>query len=260
MDFVRDHEGHEAVGDTESGAAEAPEQSDDPELLVFGLLDEEGGEHGANDPAREGADECCDGDPEDSGQQGFWEPLGGWEGELVSCISTTDEGDDGEQLADESFGPSGDDAGEHPAGCEDERPVREGRDNGVLHGKGGLVRLERGGGLVAGVPALAALPEEVIAEGEGGHGFDHWHRAREHACVVAASRFEFDVLEVGRDGLLGVEDGGGGFECDAEKDVLSIGDTALDASGAVGGGANATIAHAERVVVGFACEECACES
>ncbi len=147
VDFVSGHEGHEAVGDSESSAAEAPEQSDDPELLVFGLFDEEGGEHGANDPACEGSDECCDGDPEDSWQQGFWEPLGGWEGKLVSCIPTTYEGDDGEQLADEAFGPSGDDAGEHPAGCEDERPVREGWDNGVLHGKGGLVRLACGGWL-----------------------------------------------------------------------------------------------------------------
>ena len=95
----------------------------------------------------------------------------------------------------------------------------------------------------------------MVTEGEGRHGFDHGDCAGKNAGVMSSAGFELDVFEVGGDGLLGMEDGGGGFECDAEEDVLSVGDAALDAAGPVGGGPDFSVAHSEGVVVGFSREE-----
>ena len=55
---------------------------------------------------------------------------------------------------------------------------------------------------------------------------------------MAAAAFELGIFAAGGDGLLGAHDGGGGFECDAEKDVLAIGNAALDAAGMIGGAAH----------------------
>ena len=66
---------------------------------------------------------------------------------------------------------------------------------------------------------------------------------------MAALAGEFGVLAAGGDGLLGGHDGGGGFERDAENDRLAIGNAALNAAGAVAGGADLAVDHAERVVV-----------
>ena len=114
--------------------------------------------------------------------------------------------------------------------------------------------------LTTGVPALAALAQEVIAKGQSGHGFDHGDSPGQDACVVASAGFEFNVFEVSGDGLLRMENGGGWFEGDAEEDVLPVGDAALDASGAIGGGTDSSLAHPEGVVVGFAGEEGAFEA
>jgi hypothetical protein len=73
-----------------------------------------------------------------------------------------------------------------------------------------------------GVPALAALAKQVITKGQSGHGFDHWDCPRQDACVVASAGFEFNVFEVGGDGLLRMKNGGGWFEGYAKEDVFPV--------------------------------------
>lgn len=99
------------------------------------------------------------------------------------------------------------------------------------------------------------MTEKVIANGQRSHGLNHWNRAGQDTGVVASTRFELDILKVGRDGFLGVKDGGCGFECDTKEDVLSVGDTALNPSRSIGGGPNFSIAHSKGVIVGPSSEK-----
>ena len=102
--------------------------------------------------------------------------------------------------------------------------------------------------------ALGAVAEEVVCEDEEGHGFDHGDGAWEDAGVVAAAAFEGGVLVgLGGDGVLFGHDGGDWFEGDLEGDGFAVGDAALDTAGAVGGGADPAVVHAEGVVVFAAC-------
>ena len=95
----------------------------------------------------------------------------------------------------------------------------------------------------------------MIAEGESRHGFYHWDRSGQNTGVMAASGFEFDILEIRGDRLLRMEDGGGRLESHAEQDVLPVRDSTLNSSGAVGCGAHPAFAHPEGVIVGLASEE-----
>jgi hypothetical protein len=92
---------------------------------------------------------------------------------------------------------------------------------------------------------MISLAEQVVGEDEGGHGFDDGDGAGQDAGVVAAFALEFGVFAGGGDGFLRGHDGGGGLEGDAEEDVFAVGNAALDAAGAVGGGADLAVLHAE---------------
>ena len=101
----------------------------------------------------------------------------------------------------------------------------------------------------------------MVGEDEEGHGFDHGNGSGENAGVVTAASFEGGVLvRVGGDRELFVHDGGDRFEGDAEGDGFAIGDPALDAAGAVAGGADAAFLHAEGVVVFASGEKCSGEA
>src|SRR5581483_2847498 len=107
---------------------------------------------------------------------------------------------------------------------------------------------------------LRALPHPVVDEDEGGHGLDDDDGARDDAGVVPAAGGEFGRGAVDVHGLLRLENGGGGLEGDAEENLLAVADAALDAAGAVGGGADPAFARLERVVVLRALEERAGET
>ena len=65
---------------------------------------------------------------------------------------------------------------------------------------------------------------------------------------------QLGVLARRGDGLLFLEDGGGGLEGEAAEDGFAVADAALDAAAAVGGGADAAGVHVEGVVVLAAAE------
>src|SRR5262245_24931107 len=100
------------------------------------------------------------------------------------------------------------------------------------------------------LPALSALPQIVIGKYEARHCFDHRDRARQHARVVAALGFQRHGVSAAVDGLLGLANGGGRLERDAEHDVLAVADAALYAAGTVADGAHAALLDGERIVVG----------
>jgi histidyl-tRNA synthetase len=108
--------------------------------------------------------------------------------------------------------------------------------------------------------ALGALAEEVVADDESGHGLDHRDGAWEHAGIVTTATGEVGVFAGGGHGFLGGHDGGGRLEGDAEDDVFAVGNAALDTAGAVAGGADFSVDHAEGVVVLAACQKCAGEA
>jgi hypothetical protein len=78
--------------------------------------------------------------------------------------------------------------------------------------------------------ALPPLAEEVIADDEGGHGFDHGHGARQDARVVTAAAFEGGIFPLSIDGFLSGHDGGHRFKGDTKDDGFAIRDAPLDAS------------------------------
>ena len=89
----------------------------------------------------------------------------------------------------------------------------------------------------------------MVGEDEVGHGFDHGDGAGEDAGVVAAAGGEGGFFAGVVDGVLFDEDGGGGFEGNAEDDGFAIADAALDAATAVGAGADFAVLDEELVVV-----------
>lgn len=100
----------------------------------------------------------------------------------------------------------------------------------------------------------------MICENEGGHGLNDGDGAGKHTGIVAAFTLEFGVYAVARYRLLAGHDGGGGLEGDAEADVFAIADAALDAAGAIAGGADASVFHDEGIVVFASGEERAGEA
>lgn len=90
----------------------------------------------------------------------------------------------------------------------------------------------------------------MIAQDEPDHGFHNGNGSGENAGVVAPFALQQYFLMLIIDGVLGMHDGGRGFEGGAHDDVLSVGDAALDTPGVVGVRAYALVFHVERVVVG----------
>lgn len=95
----------------------------------------------------------------------------------------------------------------------------------------------------------------MIDEDQGGHGLDHGHGAGEDTGVVATAAAQGGVLVVVIHGVLFMHDGGHGFEGDAEVDGFAVADAALDATGAIGGGADAVLDTAEGIIMGAAGEQ-----
>ncbi len=89
----------------------------------------------------------------------------------------------------------------------------------------------------------------MIGEDESGHGFYDGDGAWEDAGIMAAARGEGGIIALRVDGLLGLEDGGGGFEGDAEEDFHAVGDAALDTARVVGCGADVAVFVGERVIM-----------
>src|SRR2546421_10761534 len=66
---------------------------------------------------------------------------------------------------------------------------------------------------------------------------------------MPAPPFEGGVSEFRVHGLLRVHDGGYGLESDAEVNCFPIGNAALNAARAVGGGAHFAVLHSESIIV-----------
>ena len=64
-----------------------------------------------------------------------------------------------------------------------------------------------------------ALPQNVIAEDERRHRFNHRHCPRQHTRVVAAPRYERGFFLCRGDGSLPARNRGRWFEGDAKDDV-----------------------------------------
>ncbi len=77
------------------------------------------------------------------------------------------------------------------------------------------------------------MPQKMIAQHQVCHGFHDGNGAGKNAGVVTATGFQDRVFMLTAHGGLRLQDGGGGFEGDAEDDVLSVADAALDAAAAV---------------------------
>ena len=78
--------------------------------------------------------------------------------------------------------------------------------------------------------ALRSLAEEVIADNESGHGFDHGHGAGQDARIVTATAFEGGILALPVDRILRGHDGGDRFKGDTKDDGFAIRDAPLDAA------------------------------
>ena len=94
----------------------------------------------------------------------------------------------------------------------------------------------------------------MICQDEGRHRLDDGYGAGQDAGIVAALALERGRFALVGDGVLGGNDCRGRLEGDAENDVLAVGDAALYSAGTVGGGADFSVAHFERVVVFLAGE------
>ena len=66
---------------------------------------------------------------------------------------------------------------------------------------------------------------------------------------VVASAFQCGGFTRARNGFLLLEDGGGGFEGDAEDQVFAVADSALNSAGAVGSGTNFSAFIVENIIV-----------
>ena len=97
--------------------------------------------------------------------------------------------------------------------------------------------------------ALRSMTQEVISDDEMDHGFDHRDGSWEHAGVVTTASSERGFLFVVGHGLLLAQDCGGRLKGDAEDDVFTVANAALDAATAVGAGADAIASHVELVIV-----------
>jgi hypothetical protein len=97
--------------------------------------------------------------------------------------------------------------------------------------------------------ALRSLAEEVIADDESSHGFDHGHGARQDARVVTAAAFEGGIFALPVDRFLRGHDGSDRFKGDTKDDGFAIRDAPLDAPGSIGGRADTSLLHAEGVVM-----------
>ena len=89
----------------------------------------------------------------------------------------------------------------------------------------------------------------IVEDGHCRHGFYYGDGTGEHTCVVAAAGFQGGGLAVLGYGGLFHQDGGNGFEGNAEVDVLSVGDASLYTAATVGLGGDATLAVGDEDVV-----------
>src|SRR6478736_2965995 len=121
-------------------------------------------------------------------------------------------------------------------------------------------RKEPGTGLELESAVLRRVAHPVVNEHEGGHRLDNHGGARDDARVVAAAGLESGGGAAQVDRALGLEDRGGGFEADAEDDLLAVADAALDATRAVRQRPNGAALVDEDIVVLRALEQGAGEA
>ncbi len=69
---------------------------------------------------------------------------------------------------------------------------------------------------------LCSLSENVVADDDVSHGFDHGDGSWEDAGIVPSTAFELRFLVVVCDGWLLAHDGCSGFECGTEEDVFAV--------------------------------------
>src|SRR5437870_2914609 len=103
-------------------------------------------------------------------------------------------------------------------------------------------------------PALSGsgdrlLHEDVVGEDERGHRLHHGDGAREHARVVTPAALDGGALTRHAHGALLAHDSGRGLERDAKVDRLTVGDSALHSTRAIGARPHLVALHVELVVV-----------
>src|SRR5690606_35159457 len=96
---------------------------------------------------------------------------------------------------------------------------------------------------------MRAVAHEVVDHDEVRHRLDDRRGAGKHARIVPPAAHEGRRLALEIDGLLLLEDGGGGLKGHAEDHVLAIGDAALHAARAVRARADAAVLALEKIVV-----------
>ena len=96
---------------------------------------------------------------------------------------------------------------------------------------------------------VCLIQQVVIQDGHCRHGFHYGYGTGEHTCVVAPAGFQGGGLAVLGYGELFHQDGGNGFEGNAEVDILSVGDASLYATATVRLGGDASVAVGNEDVV-----------
>ena len=109
-------------------------------------------------------------------------------------------------------------------------------------------------------PALGMMPHAVFEQDEGSHCLDDWNRPGQYAGIMTAPPDQLGVSSLLVDGILGFENGCGGFEPDPKVEFLAIRNAALDASGQIGFGTDLSIPVLKRVVMLRTLEESTLEA
>ena len=97
---------------------------------------------------------------------------------------------------------------------------------------------------------MAGFVQQVIVEyRHGSHGFYNGHRTRQYTRVVTAFGFQYRIVPVDVDGRLFHQNGSYRFEGHLEIDVLTVADSSLNTTGAVGTGLDVSVVVVENVIL-----------